>query len=268
MNNGHSTISFLSDYGLQDEFVGVVHAVIAEIAPHVRVLDINHNVPPYDVRAGAMSLTRAVQYLPAGIVLAVVDPGVGTSRRAVAIEVGGGRGYFIGPDNGLLSGAVAMAGGAERAVELTNTEHHLLAHGATFAGRDIFAPVAAHLANGVPLTEFGPLVDPVLLTPGLIPLPQELENGSQCEVTWVDHYGNCQLNIGLDDVRTWGSPIKVTIGETVRMCPVVDNFESIGTGGLALVVDSYGMLALATQRGSAAFEIGIGVGDSVSLERA
>ena len=268
MSTRYSNISFLSDYGLQDEFVGVVHAVIAEIAPHARVLDINHNIPAFDVRAGSLSLARAVQYLPSGVVLAVVDPGVGTSRRAVAIEVGGGEGVFVGPDNGLLSGAVALAGGADRAVELSNTEFHLLSHGATFAGRDVFAPVAAQLANGTPLTDFGPLIDPGLLMPGLIPLPQESDGSVQCEITWVDHYGNCQLNLGVEDVRSWGTPIKVTIDETVRMCAVVDNFESIGTGGLALVVDSYGMLALATERGSAATEIGIGVGVSVTLARA
>ena len=268
MSPRYSNISFLSDYGLSDEFVGVVHAVIAELAPHARVLDINHNIPAFDVRAGSLSLARAVQYLPSGVVLAVVDPGVGTSRRAVAVEVGGGEGVFVGPDNGLLSAAVALAGGADRAVELTNTEHHLQSHGATFAGRDVFAPIAALLANGVPLTDFGPLIDPGLLMPGLVPLPQESEGALQCEITWVDVYGNCQLNVGIEDVAVWGSPIKVTIGEIVRSCAVVRNFESIGTGGLALVIDSYGMLALATDRGSASVEINIGVGDSVHLARA
>lgn len=268
MNFRYSNISFLSDYGLQDEFVGVVHAVIADIAPHAKVIDVNHNIPPFDVRAGSLSLVRAVQYLPQGVVLAIVDPGVGTSRRAVAVEVGGGAGVFVGPDNGLLSGAVAFAGGAGRAVELTNPDFQLLAHGATFAGRDVFAPAAAHIANGVDMAELGPLIDPAVLTPGLIPLSREEGDTLQCEITWVDIYGNCQLNVGGEEVRSWGSPIKVTIGENIRMCPLVSNFESIGPGGLALVIDSYGMLALATHRGSAAIEIGIGVGDAVALSRA
>ncbi len=265
--SSYTSISFLSDYGLQDEFVGVVKAVIADIAPTANVIDLTHNIPPFDVRAGSLALARSVQYLPTGIVLAVVDPGVGTSRRGVAIEVGDGAGVFVGPDNGLLAPAVALAGGAGRSVELTNVEYQLEAPGITFAGRDIFAPVAAHLCNGVPLTELGPLIDADLLMPGVVPLPQEIEHGMQCEVTWVDQFGNCQLNAGGDDIVSWGSPIKVTIGENIRACPVVRTYADIGQGGLGLVVDSYGMLSLATDRGSAAFEMSIGVGDIVLVER-
>src|SRR5437660_12779436 len=114
------TISFLSDYGLADEFVGVCKAVIRRVAPHATVIDICHEIPPHDVRAGSLTLARAAQYLPSGVVLAVVDPGVGTARRAVAVEAGDGEAVFIGPDNGLLASAVAMAGGAARAVELTD----------------------------------------------------------------------------------------------------------------------------------------------------
>src|SRR4051812_24881051 len=123
--SGHGTISFLSDFGHDDEFVGVVHAVIRELAPEVVVIDLTHSIPPFDIRAGSLALARAVQYVPQGIVLAVVDPGVGTERRALAVEVGGGTGIFVGPDNGLLASAVAMAGGAERAVELTNPIYQL-----------------------------------------------------------------------------------------------------------------------------------------------
>src|ERR1700716_2771751 len=128
------TISFLSDYGHADEFVGVVHSVIRGIAPHTTVVDICHEVPPHDVRAGSLTLVRAVQYLAAGVVLAVVDPGVGTARRAIAVEAGeDGDTIFVGPDNGLLASAVAMVGGATRAVELTNVAYHLPAPGPTFA---------------------------------------------------------------------------------------------------------------------------------------
>src|ERR1700724_1634806 len=128
MARRHQTVSFLSDYGLADEFVGVVHSVIRGIAPQVTVVDICHEVPPHDVRAGSLTLVRAVQYLAPGVVLAVVDPGVGTERRAVAVEVGApgeGEAYFVGPDNGLMAAAVSMVGGATRAVELTNTEYQL-----------------------------------------------------------------------------------------------------------------------------------------------
>ena len=121
----YDTVSFLTDYGNRDEFVGVVKSVIRDIAPHVGVVDLTHEIAPYDVRAGSLALARCIGYVPSGVVLAVVDPGVGTNRRAVAIEVAGGAGVVIGPDNGLLAPAVAMAGGAERAVELTNPEYQL-----------------------------------------------------------------------------------------------------------------------------------------------
>src|SRR5690606_23664863 len=186
------TITFLSDYGTGDEFVGVVHSVIRSIAPHVTVVDLTHEVPPYDVRAGSLTLGRAAQYLCPGVVLAVVDPGVGTDRRGVAIEVGGGQSYLVGPDNGLLASAVAMSGGATAAVELANPELQLPAPGATFAGRDIFAPAAAHLCNGVALDELGPAIDPLHLLPGLIPIPRDADDGLAAEVLWVDRFGNCQ----------------------------------------------------------------------------
>src|SRR5690606_25732908 len=131
------TITFLSDYGTADEFVGVVHAVIRSIAPHVHVIDLTHEIPAYDVRAGSLTLGRAVQYLCPGVVLAVVDPGVGTPRRGIAVEVGGGQSYLVGPDNGLLASAVALCGGATAVVELNSAEHQLPAPGATFAGRDV-----------------------------------------------------------------------------------------------------------------------------------
>src|SRR5690606_34750158 len=167
------TISFLTDYGTADEFVGVVKSVVRDLAPHVIVIDLTHEIPPFDVRAGSLALARCIGYVPSGVVLAVVDPGVATDRRAVAIEVAGGAGVLVGPDNGLLAPAVAMAGGAERAVELTNPDYQLDAPGATFAGRDIFAPAAAHLCNGGDLTDLGPEIDPGLLLPATLPLPRE-----------------------------------------------------------------------------------------------
>src|SRR5438105_640067 len=162
------TISFLSDYGLVDEFVGVVKAVIRAIAPDVAVIDISHGIAPHDLRAGGLTLARSVQYLPPGVVLAIVDPGVGTERRAVAVETE--EAVFVGPDNGLLASAVAMAGGAGQAVSLTNDAYHLPAPGPTFAGRDIFAPAAAHVCLGVALDELGETIDPNTLLPGILPL--------------------------------------------------------------------------------------------------
>jgi S-adenosylmethionine hydrolase len=122
MGRRYDTITFLSDYGLVDEFVGVVKSVIRSIAPDAVVIDLTHEIEPHDVRGGGLTLARSAQYLAPGVVLAVVDPGVGSDRRAVAIEVGDGQSVLLGPDNGLLASAVAMVGGADRAVALTNTE--------------------------------------------------------------------------------------------------------------------------------------------------
>jgi S-adenosylmethionine hydrolase len=265
----YDTVSFLSDYGLRDEFVGIVKGVIADIAPHVRVIDLNHEIPPFDVRAGSLALARCISYVPSGIVLAVVDPGVGTARRGVAVSVGGGRGILIGPDNGLLSMGTALAGGADEAVVLNNPGYQLAAPGATFAGRDIFAPAAAHLCNGVALRDLGDEIDPNLLLPGIVPLSRTEGNEVVAEVTWVDRYGNCQLNVGPDEVTALGERLSIALtsptGErSTRAASVVRNFAAIG-GGVGLVVDSFGMLAICVDRGSAAEELSIAVGDAVRL---
>lgn len=272
MGRRFDTISFLTDYGTADEFVGVVKAIVRDLAPHVHVIDLTHAIPPYDVRAGSLALARAVPYVPTGVVLAVVDPGVGTARRAVAIEVAGGDGVLVGPDNGLLAPAVALAGGAERAAVLDVGDFHLESPGATFAGRDIFAPVAAQLCNGVDLYEVGTPVDPVTLLPGVIPLPREEGDGLQCEVLWIDHFGNCQLNIGPDDIAGWGDRVRLRVpdpdgGTTIRSAAVVPNFEQIGAGAIGLVVDSTGMLAVAVDRGSAAAQVPLKVGAEVTVLR-
>lgn len=262
-------VSFLSDYGVTDEFVGVVKGVIADIAPHVTVVDLTHEIPPFDVRAGSLALARSISYVPEGVVLGVVDPGVGTQRRAIAVSVAGGRGILVGPDNGLLSMAVALAGGADEAVELTNDEFHLAAPGATFAGRDIFAPVAAHLCNGVPLHSFGPAIDPALLMPGVIPLSRLEGDVLTAEVTWVDRYGNCQLNVSPEDVAQWGDVLSVSrtspTGEVVtRSVRRTTSYDDIGAG-LGLVLDSYGMLAVCMRQRSAAEELNVAAGDAVRL---
>lgn len=265
----YDTISFLSDYGTRDEFVGIVKCVIADLAPQAKVIDLTHEIAPFDVRAGSLALARCISYVPSGIVLAVVDPGVGTARRGVAISVGGGRGVLIGPDNGLLSMGTALAGGADEAVVLDNPEYQLSAPGSTFAGRDIFAPAAAHLCNGVPFAELGTAVDPNLLLPGIVPLPRTEAEGIVAEVTWVDRYGNCQLNVGPDEVVSLGMHLSVLLtsatGErTTRTSSIVNTFADIG-GGIGLVIDSFGMLAICVDRGSASEELSIVVGDAVTL---
>ena len=270
VNRMHNHVALLTDYGLDDEFVGVLKSVITDMAPHVRITDITHGVPPFDVRWGSLALARAIQYVPAGVIVAVVDPGVGSSRKAVAIEVAGGNGVLLGPDNGLLSSAASMAGGAERAFLLTNTGLHLEAPGTTFAGRDIFAPVAAFLCNGGALDEVGEEVDIATLMPGLVPLPSTDSHathgdGLRCEVTWVDHYGNCQLNVGPEDLTHLGPVLRVVVGDDVRSARVESHFAAIAEGAIGAVIDSYGMVALAVDRGSAAQALSLQAGDAVHL---
>ena len=262
------TISFLSDYGTSDEFVGVVKSVIRSIAPEATVVDITHDVPPYDVKAGSLTLARSVQYLCPGVVLAVVDPGVGTARRAVAVEVGEGESYLVGPDNGLLAPAVGLVGGATRAVELTNPEYQLPAPGATFAGRDIFGPAAAYLCAGVPLDELGPEVDPAELLPGVVPLPHEEDGTLAGQVLWVDRYGNCQLNVDPEQIAGWGERLQLRWAGPrpgVRTGRRVTTFDELRTGEIGLVTDSYGLVSVALARASAADLLEVTAGDEIVL---
>ncbi len=273
MGRRYDTVSFLSDFGTADEFVGVVHSVLRDLAPHARVVDLTHGVPPFDVRAGSLALARSIGYVASGVVLAVVDPGVGSDRRGIAVEVAGGEGVLVGPDNGLLAPAVAMAGGAERAVELTNPDHRLTAPGATFAGRDIFAPAVAHLCNGGELTDLGDLVDADLLMPGVIALPQSDDTKVIAQVLWVDRYGNAQLNVGPDDLpETFTQRIEVRcasptdpVGGVVRSAVRASSFAELVGGSVGLVLDSSGLLALAMDQRSAADELGLVAGDQVTL---
>ncbi len=263
----YDTVSFLSDYGRVDEFVGVVHSVIRTLAPQVGVVDLTHDIPAHDVRAGGLALARSVQYLAPGVVLAVVDPGVGTTRRAVAVEVGEGEAVLVGPDNGVLAPAVALVGGATRAVELTSPAFQLESPGATFDGRDVFAPAAAHLCAGVALGDLGPDVDPAGLRPGVLPLPQLEDDGLGAEVLWVDHFGNVQLNLGPDDLVALGATDRVAVrieGRT-RSARRVRAFADLTAGELGLVIDSCGLVALVLDQRSAAAELGVGPSHAVTL---
>lgn len=262
-----STISFLSDFGHADEFVGVVHSVIRSIAPDAAVVDITHGIRPHDVRAGALALARSAQYLCPGIVLAVVDPGVGTDRKAVAVEVGDGASILVGPDNGLLASAVAMVGGATRAVELTNVDYQLSRIGSTFDGRDIFAPAAAHLALGVDMGELGPVVDPTVLMPGLLPVIAVEDGALVLEALWVDQYGNVQLNIGPDDLVEWGDPFSLVAGDRRETIARRQAYRDISTGEVGAVIDSSGLVSLAVNGGSAADQLGIAPGEELRIER-
>ena len=263
----YDTVSFLSDYGLVDEFVGVVKSVIRTIAPHVTVVDITHGVAPHDVRGGGLALVRSVQYLAPGVVLAIVDPGVGTDRRAVAVEVADGEAVFVGPDNGLLASAVAMSGGATRAVELTELDYQLEAPGPTFAGRDVFAPATAHLCAGVDLAALGSEVDPYSLRPGVLPISQVEGAAIKAEVLWVDRYGNAQLNVDPSEIESMGDRVAVRYGlDQLRVAKRAYTYGHLQPGELGLIIDSYGLMSLALDRMPASGELHLRAGDSVTLE--
>ena len=261
------TVTLLSDLG--NEQAGVVRATIHEIAPEATIIDLTHEIAPFDVRGASLSLARAAIYLNNGVIIAAVDPGAGPSRRLIGVEVADGRGIFLGPDNGVLAPAVAIVGGAERAVVLDREDLQLLSPGAVFAARDVLAPVAAALCVGADLNDVGSPVDPSSLMPGVVPIAREENGALACEVLWVDRFGNCQLNIGPDDVSAmWGEGVtrlRLSFGDVVRSVPIVDGFAELGPGGLGVVVDSSGLLSVAIERGSAARDLPLGEGDQVMV---
>lgn len=261
-------ISFLSDFGHDDEFVGVVHGVLVTLAPESRIVDVTHSIARGDVRAGALALTRSIQYLPPGVVLAVVDPGVGTERKAIAAQTEWG--FFVGPDNGLLSPAVALMGGASRMVSIENQEARIPSEGQTFHGRDVFAPAAALLAAGeATVEELGPELDTDQVSPLLLPLP-ETENGTVTgEAWWIDRFGNVQTNISPEDLAgvglAPGATATVKIGMRLHQIPWVVAYGEVGEGEALLHVDSSGLMALAVRSGRADEEMGLAEGATVSV---
>lgn len=261
-------VSFLSDFGHTDEFVGVVHGVIATIAPQSRIIDLTHQISPGAIRAGALALTRSIQYLPNGVVLAVVDPGVGTARRAIAAETDWG--HFVGPDNGLLSPAVAMIGGATRIVSIENAEARIPSSGATFHGRDIFAPAAALLACGeATLTDLGPDVDPGSVIPLLLPIPNTQGATVTGEAWWIDHFGNAQTNLSPEDLTAVGlspgSELTVKVGPHLHQMVWAGAYGDVDEGDPLLHVDSSGLIAVAVRGGRADEDLLLGEGAAVSV---
>jgi len=198
-----SVITFLSDYGLDDDFVGICHGVIASICPDARVIDITHGVARHDVRAGAIMLRGALPFMPAGIHLAVVDPEVGAERRAVAVGLEDGR-ILVGPDNGLLSLAAEAHGGVVEAADIARSPYRLEPLSATFHGRDIFAPVAARLAAGAALAEIGDPCDPESLVVITLPLPRRDGDAFVARAISIDRFGNVQLNVAPEDLAGAG----------------------------------------------------------------
>jgi S-adenosyl-L-methionine hydrolase (adenosine-forming) len=256
-------IVFLTDYGLADEFVGVCHGVIARIAPDAHVIDLTHHVARQDVLQGAVVLGRATRFMPNDAVyLGIVDPGVGSERRPVAVEAASGA-VLVGPDNGLLSMAWQELGGAERAVEIAAEEVVLQPVSRTFHGRDVFAPAAAHVAAGLALEDLGRAVAVDSLHALELPGPMVTPGVVGARVVGVDGFGNVQLNVTPADLEAAGLGPSLTLG--TREVPRVATFEEVPRGVLAAIVDSQGYVALVVNRGSAASLLGLAAGDAVVL---
>ena len=264
-------ITFLTDFGLQDDFVGTCHGVIATIVPDARVIDVTHGVRPGHILQGALVLANTLPYMPAGVHLAVVDPGVGSGRRPLALRDGQGR-LHVGPDNGLLLPAADVFGGVAQAHELANAEYSLQPVSRTFHGRDLFAPAAAHLAAGVALEELGPPVDPEALVRIEIPQAEVGQNRIRATALVVDRFGNVALNLRrdqLDDAELGAGTRVELISRGERFYAVsARTFADAPRGALFLDEDSYGSLALAVSRGSAAQLLRLEEGGEIVLDLA
>jgi S-adenosylmethionine hydrolase len=262
-------ITFLSDYGYADEFAGVCRAVIASIAPDAQVIDITHGLPRHAVRQGAVLLANALPFAPPGVHLAIVDPGVGTERRPVAVRVHEQERLLVGPDNGVLALAAEGLGGAAEAVDLTASSHRLEPVTSTFHGRDLFAPVAAHLALGIPITEAGEPVEPSTLTRVELPEPRIYPDRVVAHVVYIDGFGNATLNLDHAQLATTflrlGERVAVDAGAAKVTVPFGRTFADVGPGQGIIYEDSSRSLALAVNRESAAELLGLAPDDEVVL---
>jgi hypothetical protein len=263
-------VTFLTDFGLEDDFVGVCHGVIERIAPGTRVIDITHGVRPQAVLEGALTLADALPYMPVGVHLSVVDPEVGSDRRAVALRGGDGR-LYVGPDNGLLIPAAERFGGIAAAHELSESEFWLERVSKTFHARDIFAPVAAHLVLGVELERLGPPVSPDLLVRLTVPEPQVRDGVVVARCIAIDRFGNVQLNVRGDDLQRAGiepgARAEVELATERYYAVTAKTFADVGVGEIAVYEDAYQSVSIAIRQGSAAQTLRIAPGDPVALRR-
>jgi S-adenosyl-L-methionine hydrolase (adenosine-forming) len=261
-------VTFLSDYGLEDEFVGVCHGVILKIAPHLKILDIHHNILRQDIRHGAIVLQQSVPFMPDSVHLAVVDPGVGTGRRAVAVESKWGE-VFVGPDNGLLLPAVESSGGVRRAVSITDERFLLTPISRTFQGRDIFAPAAAHIANGVDPSELGEELDASELIRLEMPHAWVHDDHLHAEVLQVDRFGNLQFDLERSQLEEIGllngSKLEVRLEGHRVSVPLGASFGDVDAGEFVMIEDSYRYLSLAVNKGDAAAKLRAGAGSTAII---
>jgi S-adenosylmethionine hydrolase len=261
-------ITFLTDFGLQDDFVGTCHGVMKRIAPDVQIIDITHGVPPRQVLHGALTLANTVPYMPPGIHLAVVDPGVGGVRRALALKDGEGR-IHVGPDNGLLIPAVDKLGGIAEAHELANPDYALESVSRTFHGRDLFSPAAAHLALGVPLAEMGPPIASDALARLDLPEPEIGSSRINATVISVDRFGNMQLNLDRSHIEqagiVAGMRLEVAVEAERYYAVAARTFADARRGDIILYEDAYRNVSIAISSGNAAETFGVKEGQDVRI---
>jgi S-adenosyl-L-methionine hydrolase (adenosine-forming) len=261
-------ITFLTDFGLVDDLVGTCHGVIKRISPEAEIIDITHGISPQSVLEGALVLANTLPFMPAGVHLAVVDPGVGSDRRALALRDSGGR-LYVGPDNGLLVPAAERLGGVAAARELANPSYWLEPVSRTFHGRDIFSPVAAHLAEGAALEELGPELDPAALVRLELPEPTVGASTIRARVLMIDRFGNVQLNLNRRHLERVGIVPGVQVElemSTERVYAIAARtFSDAPAGEIVLYEDAYENVSIAITSGNAAETLTAAVGDRVRI---
>jgi S-adenosylmethionine hydrolase len=265
-------IALLTDFGLRDVYVGVMKGAIAQINPQLSVIDITHDIPPQDIIAARFCLMDAYPYFPHETVfIAVVDPGVGTKRRAIAIEFS--QGFLVGPDNGLFSGVLSQENPIA-VVELTNSKYWRTPHpSSTFHGRDIFATVGAHLASGVSLEELGDAIAPESLITLPIPSYEKTEKGFKGSIQYADHFGNLITNIPGYFLQEKKGTVIINISENVKntptnfsiSVPIGQTYNDTKNGELIMLKGSHGLLEIALNGGNAQNKLGLNIGTSLDI---
>ncbi len=263
-------ITFMTDFGTRDDSAGCCRGVMLGRAPGAVLIDLTHEIPAFDIRRGALTWQNVLPYMPVGVHVGVVDPGVGTTRRPVAVRTARGD-VLVGPDNGLVAVGAAVLGGAVEAVELSNPAFMLQPLSRTFHGRDIFSPTAAALATGTALTALGPALDVSNLV--TLHLPEATWEGDllHCAVSYIDDFGNLRLNAGDEAVERWGlregERLSIALGAQSLTVPFMRSFGLVAAGQTAVIVDSYRRLMIAINRGDAARTYGLTVDEAIILRR-
>jgi S-adenosylmethionine hydrolase len=261
-------ITFLSDYGLDDDFVGVIHAVIGRITPEARVIDLTHGIPRHDIRTGALVLRRTLQYTSPGVHIAIVDPEVGAERRGIALRCSEEDRVLVGPDNGLLWLAAQWFGGVSEVADIARSPFRLKPTSATFHGRDLFAPVAAQLALGAAISEAGDLIRTEAVTKLEMPLARIEEDQVVAHAIGSDRYGNVMLDVEHDELSSAGFLLGHPLTINGRQAVYATTFADVEDGDLILYQDAYNTASIAINRGSALQELKLERDSGVTLRPA